>query len=274
LQHPEPEPEPEPEPARAGARARPAAAAALERALADAGLPAALAAELVGDAVSHLLPFASPRRLKALVRLALAQRIPVLGTPTGARRVVAFVGAGGAGKTLCSARLAAAYGAGSDLTVSVVALRQRDGGALLATLLDAPGLEVGAAPTAAGARALSDAAGPRGLVVVDTPTVSPHDAGAVHALAADLATLGASEVHLTVPATLSAPAAAELVAGCAPLGVTALALTHADETAHVGHAVHLAMRTALPVSYVGRGTSVPGGLAPADPHELAARVLP
>jgi flagellar biosynthesis GTPase FlhF len=269
-----PEPDGAATPGRPGARSRPPAADALEQALVAAGLPAEVAADLVSDTVSHLLPFASARRLKALVRLALAQRIPVLGPPSGPRRVVAFVGAGGAGKTLCAARLGAAYGAGSDLPVTCVALRQRDGGALLTALLGASGVEVSVAPSAAEARTLADAQGAHNLIVVDTPTVSPHDAGAVRTLAADLAALGANETHLTVPATLSAVAARELVEGFAPLGVTALALTHADETAHLGHAVHLAMSTAVPLSYVGRGTAVPEGLAPADPHDLAARLVP
>ena len=263
---------PAPAPARAAGRPRPPAADGLERALARAGLPEELAAELVGDTVSHLLPFASARRLKALVRLALAQRIPVLHAPSGRRRVVAFVGAGGAGKTLCAARLSAAYAAGSDLPATCVALHQRDAGALLTTLLGHTEVEVSVAANSAEARPPADAES--SLVVIDTPTVSPHDAGAVRTLAADLAALGADEIHLTVPATLSAAAARELVEGFAPLGITALALTHADETAHLGHAVHLAMSTAVPLSYVGRGTAVPGGLAPADPHDLAARLLP
>lgn len=262
---------------RLGGRVRPAAADALERALADSGLPAATAAGLVTDVVSHALPFASPRRLKALVRAALAERIPVVGTHTAQRRIVAFVGAGGSGKTLCAARLSAAYASGSDLPVACVALRARDGGALIAALLDGTPVAPEAAAGATEVRSALMQLPGRGLLVIDTPTVSPHDPGAVRGLASDLGAIappGAIEVHLTVPATLSAAAARELIEGCAPLGVTALALTHADETAHLGHALDLAMSSGLPLSYVGRGTAVPGGLTPADPDDLAARVLP
>lgn len=260
-----------------GARVRPAAADALERALAESGLPAATAAELVTNVVSHALPFSSPRQLKALVRAALAERIPVVGTHTAQRRIVAFVGAGGSGKTLCAARLSAAYASGSDLPVACVALRARDGGSLIASLLDGTPVAPRAVTEAGEVRSALTALSGRGLLVIDTPTVSPHDAGAVQALASDLGAIAASggiEVHLALPATLSAAAARELIEGCAPLGVSALALTHADETAHLGHALDLAMSSGLPLSYVGSGTAVPGGLAPADPFDLAARVLP
>ena len=158
---PEPEPEPragaragarapsppEPEPgARAGARARPRGAArastsrprrcrpaspiatrppsadAAEERLIAAGLSAALAADVVGEAVVHGLPFSAPRNMKRLVRSALARRIP---TPTAigpAPRTIAFVGGGGSGKSSAVAHLAAVYAA-AGAEVAVIDLR-------------------------------------------------------------------------------------------------------------------------------------------------------
>ncbi|HTE60927.1 MAG TPA: hypothetical protein VK631_11295, partial [Solirubrobacteraceae bacterium] len=57
---------------------RPRAAATAEQRLVASGLSAGLAADVVGEAVAHGLPFAQPRALKQLVRSALARRLPAL----------------------------------------------------------------------------------------------------------------------------------------------------------------------------------------------------
>ena len=74
---------------------RPAAADAAEQRLVAAGLSAGLAADVVGEAVTHGLPFAQPRAFKKLVRTALARRLPVLADLGPDRRVIAVAGAGG-----------------------------------------------------------------------------------------------------------------------------------------------------------------------------------
>jgi flagellar biosynthesis GTPase FlhF len=104
------------------------------------------------------------------------------------------------------------------------------------------------------AGALGDA-----MVVVDTPTGISE---------ADLQTLALDELHLTLPCTYSAPAAAELAER---LPATHVALTHLDETTRVGGLVDFLMDARTPLSYVSRGED---GLAPADANDIAALVLP
>src|SRR3954447_18783454 len=99
---------------------RPAAADAAEQRLVAAGLSAGLVTDVVGEAVTHGLPFArTPERVAPLVRAALARRIPVMADLGPDRRVIAVVGAAGAGKTALVRRLAAAY-AEADHEVVVV----------------------------------------------------------------------------------------------------------------------------------------------------------
>lgn len=246
----------------------------LEDRLSSVGLAATLAADVVGSAVVHLVPFGGRRRLKALVRVALARRIPVADVPVSPGRSIAFVGAGGAGKTLCSARLAAAYGKAGEAPVAYIALRSRDGGAFVRSVLEGTPVQVHEAESSSAAVKVIAALPSDAVVVVDTPSVGPHDPGVVRALAGELRAMRLAEIHLAVPATLSASAGEELVEGLAPLGVSALAITHADEAGRLGQVLHLAMISGLPLSYIGRGTSVPGGLAPADARALAALVLP
>jgi flagellar biosynthesis GTPase FlhF len=244
------------------------AAAAATRALVTAGLSESLAADVVAEATAHGLPFAQPRALKALVRTALARRMPVLSDLGGGARTLAFVGAGGAGKSSAIAQLAAAYAA-ADAEVVVIALRSPDGGCALAARLEPLGVSVIAAADAeqAARRLVRRQAT---LTLVDTPAAGPGDRSAVAALAKDLRALGVTEVHLTVPATLSAAAGDELAAALGPLGVTHVVLTHSDQTARPGAPVELAISTRRVLSYVTERDAID----PADPAQLAKRLLP
>jgi flagellar biosynthesis GTPase FlhF len=249
--------------------APPAAAAAIEKRLVDGGLTAGLAADLVGEAVTHGLPFAGPRNVKKLVRSALTRRLPVMADLGPDDRVLAFVGTGGSGKSNAIVHLATAY-ANAGASVAVVALRSPDGGRALASKLEPIGVSVlisGENVTAAKKRL--DSSLPL-LTLIDTPAASPADTGGVAALAAQLKALGANEVHLALPATLSAQAAEELAAAMRPLGLTHLALTRADETTRPGAVVELAIALRRPLSY----RCAYDGVSPLDPGSLAQTLLP
>jgi flagellar biosynthesis GTPase FlhF len=247
---------------------RPAAADAAEKRLVTAGLSATLASDVVREAIAHGLPFAQPRALKKLIRTALARRMPVMADLGGEARTVAFVGAGGAGKTSAAEKLAAAY-AHADADVVVVALRSNDGGTGLGSRLEPLGVTVIAVDDAQQAlRRLARREAP--LMIVDTPAVGLGNRDAVERIAGDLRTLGVTEVHLALPATLSAGATEELAAALAPLGITHIALTHADQTARPGAPVELAVTGRRALSYVCTREEI----APADPDELAKQLLP
>ena len=237
--------------------------------LTASGLSHDLAADLVDQAVNHLMPFAPTDDVKPVVARALAQRIPV--RPVGGRNghVIGFVGPGGSGKTRCVAQLAAAYARGSSLPVACVALRADDGGAELGRLLAPIGVPMHALddPREAAERVAELRSSM--LVVLDTPGVSPRASAPVRELAGDLRRLEPDEVHLTLPATYGLQAARELLTGMAPLRPDALALTHADETGHLGTAIELAIQTATPLSFVSRGA---GTLRPAAAEELALAI--
>jgi flagellar biosynthesis protein FlhF len=261
-------------PARTRTRStRPAAADTIEETLSASGLSPRLARAIVNETVTHLLPFGFPSELKTMVRQELARRIPTQATWSGVGRRIGFVGTGGVGKTLCVARLAAAYAEGSDLPVTVLSLRPKDDGEELRDLLERFDVDVhvvdGPEPARARMRRLPDEA----VVVLDTPALRPQDERATLALADELKKM-LYEIHLTLPATVSTASARELVADIAPLGISRIALTHLDETIHIGGAVEVAVRGGKPFSYVGSGTGVAEGLEPAEPDALAALLLP
>lgn len=262
-----------PEPVPLGRR-RPQNADAIERRLVAGGLSPALAATVVGEAVSHGLPFTQPRHFKRLVRQTLARRIPIMSALAPGGRFLAVVGTGGAGKTQLCARLAAAYSAGSDLPVVVLALRPADGGAALARLLEPAGISVQVVENHQEARARIAGTADVALCLLDTPGVSPRKADDIRALAAELERVRPGEVHLALPATTSAPAARELLTALGPLGASHIALTYADVTEHAGAVVDVAVALQKPLSYVSSGTDDEGAVAPADPAGLATSLLP
>src|SRR3954465_13785120 len=224
FEQPEPAPAPAPQPGAAHTPPVPSRAVGIEKALITHGLSPQLAADVVHEAVMHGLPFATPRALKKLVRTAIARRISALSRPRRAQRKpappapprrisalsrpgdkapkIAFVGAGGAGKTTAIAHIAQAYAAAHG-AVSVIALRTSDGGAPLASQLEPLGIPVIAASDATEAKRRL---GRReaGIVFIDTPPIGLGDRQTAVALSAELRALEADEVHFALPATLSA----------------------------------------------------------------------
>ncbi|HEV7751508.1 MAG TPA: hypothetical protein VGO71_08195 [Baekduia sp.] len=264
----EPEPEPVATVPAVPAALPPAALAAADRLVAR-GLRPGLAQAIAEEAMAGLAPLIHGTDPKDLVTDALARRIPMHPLRRGPG-VVGFVGPGGAGKTRCVARLAAAHARHGLLPVTVVALRSPDGGAELRRLLAPYGVALHAVES--GAEGAARIAGPRGegLVIVDTPGVSPRSSGELRALGFELSSLAPDELHLAVPATIGPDAARELVGGVRELGVGALVLTHTDETEILGTVIGLAIDSGLPLSYLARGQAVEAGLRPASASELAA----
>jgi flagellar biosynthesis GTPase FlhF len=289
---PEADPEPEPEveveseaeasepaapaeepPARRAPHAVPAEARAAGERMAARGLRPGLAEAIVEEAISGLLPLRPDADPRELVLEALARRIPVHPLGRGPA-VVGFVGPGGAGKTRCVARLAAAHARHGALPVSVLALRAPDDGAELTRLLAPYDVTLHAVDGGAEGAARIAALRGEGLVIVDTPGVSPRSPGELRALGDELRALAPDELHLTVSATTGPEAARELVGGVRELGVSAVAVTHTDETEILGTVIGLAIDCALPLSYLARGQAVEAGLSAASPAELAAVLLP
>ncbi len=251
----------------------PEAAVAVHRSLTARGMDAELVGEIVGEAVDHLLPFSSAGALRPLVAGQLARCLPPLPRRRPGKLVIGFVGAGGSGKSRCAARLALAYANRGGRPVACLTLRAKDRGAQLVADVSEAGVPVHVAEDAEEARSFVDRVGDSAIVVVDTPGVSPRAEAELRQLAAELRRLQLDECHLTLPATLSPRAADELVRGTRPLGVDALAITHVDETEHLGTAIGTAIDAQLPISFIGRGPDARTGLRPALVEALALELV-
>jgi flagellar biosynthesis GTPase FlhF len=112
-----------------------------------------------------------------------------------------------------------------------------------------------------------------GLLLLDTPPLSPADHASIDALAATLERLRPDRVVLALPATLGARPAARLLEAYRPLGTSALAITHTDETDQLGVAVQVACTLGLAPAYLLEGDGSEWGLTQIDPADLVDRLL-
>jgi hypothetical protein len=252
------------------ARAREGVARSLQR----RGISEELAGELIDGASAHALALAPRAGLAQAVRATLAQRIPVAPSLPVKGAAIVVVGAGGAGKTTCCATLLGAYRNGSSLPASCATItREAEGGELrmiLSPYIMKPS-------PAEDPRSLGALRGARtnGMVVLDTPSLSPSDRAGIRELASLLAEMQSDRVVVALPATLGATAAAQLLGALEPLGINSLAITHADETDQIGVAVEVACRFGLAPEYMLERVRVGGWrLRQTGPSALAEKLLP
>ena len=241
--------------------------------LTSQGISDAWAHQLIVAAAAHRSPLANGS-LRDAVRATLAATIPAPAPLPATGAAIAFVGAGGAGKTRCAAALASAYAKGSTLAASVVSLGSDDWGGDLKELLKGQNVWVMVAAVGPEAAPAVQHGRDGGLVVIDTAGVTPRDPAGVEALAGELRSLSLDAVYIAVPATFSVHAARKLVEGFAALGADGIAVTHADEADQLGIAAELAHISGMPVAYIHEGLEIDGALSAADPSSLAARLLP
>jgi flagellar biosynthesis GTPase FlhF len=250
-----------------------AEAASVAEELTAQGISDAWAHELIVAAAAHRSPLAKGT-LRDGVRATLAATIPAAAPLSANGAAIAFVGAGGAGKTRCAAALASAYAKGSTLAASVVSLGSDDWGGDLKELLKGQNVWVMGAAVGPEAAPAVQHGRDGGLVVIDTAGVTPRDPAGVEALAGELRSLSLDAVYIAVPATFSVHAARKLLEGFAALGADGIAVTHADEADQLGIAAELSHISGMPVAYIHEGLELDGALSAADPSSLAARLLP
>jgi flagellar biosynthesis protein FlhF len=268
---------------RAGESARyelPDTLAALFHELAEADFDERSARDLIERLRDGLSPIELDEPAMAKQRLAslIAQELKCVGsiqaTP-GQRRVVAFVGATGVGKTTTIAKLAADFQLSQRKSVGLITVDTYRVAAIdqlrtYANILDLP-MEVVAGPHEMRTALAKLAA--REVVLVDTSGHGSGDEYRIQELKSLVQVAGADEVHAVASAASSASSLEQLIERFAAMGATRLILTKLDEAARMGHLWPVLRRRTLSLSYVTHGQNVPADFAPAEPRELAGRLL-
>jgi flagellar biosynthesis protein FlhF len=187
---------------------------------------------------------------------------------------VAFVGPTGAGKTTTLAKLAAHYALNKESSVSLIsadtyriaAIEQIRSFADIVNI----GLQVIFSPGDV-ADALAACAN-NDFVFIDTAGRSPRDREQMKELDDVLAAFQPDEIHLVLSATTKESDLLHTIKQYRDRGVNRLLFTKLDETVRLGNVFDVVQTSAIPVSYLTFGQSVPDDIELAQPGRFIQRL--
>jgi len=205
--------------------------------------------------------------LSAVLRVAATLgRQAATPEPKPGPRVVALVGAPGAGKTTTLVKLAAQYGLRGRRPAHIISTDNLRVGAAEQLRSYAAILGLGfdlAETTVALGQLLNEHAG-KELILIDTPGLSASQMPDGAHLARFLSTDPRVDCHLVVPAYQKGPDVARLLDRFHPYGVAKVILTRLDETSAVGGLLLALDENEAPVSFLSMGQTIPEDLEPAS----------
>jgi flagellar biosynthesis protein FlhF len=201
-------------------------------------------------------------------RLALA---PQLGSSHAERRIVAFAGAPGTGKTTSLVKLAVRYGLRGRKPMHIISMDSwRIGGAdALRTYAAGMGVTFEAIETAERLRQSLEEHTGKGLILIDTPGLAPANVKAAAPLASLLSSHPEVEVQMVIPAWVSPAVMKSIADRCRPFLPSKLLVTGADCADSCLAAAGLALSLEKPVSFISTGQIIPEDIEEAT----AARLL-
>jgi flagellar biosynthesis protein FlhF len=175
------------------------------------------------------------------------------------RRVVVVVGPTGVGKTTTIAKLAARAALVAHEKVAILTLDSyRVGGEeQMRTYADLIGVPLTLVPTPGQLHAALAQVRRADRVFVDTAGRSPRDAAALTELAEAILGLSDAEVHLAMPAGMSATSMDVCFKRFSSLGLDRLLFTKLDEADDLGELVRAPARLGRPVAHITTGQQVP-----------------
>ena len=190
-------------------------------------------------------------------------------------RVLAFVGATGAGKTSAIAKLAFRLGVSRGQPLSVLSIDNLRIGASdqLAHICSLLGVPFQSLDYSGSLSAALAAGTNRGLILIDTPGYGPADADVMEETASHLSKVPDVQCHLVLPATLRYLEMKKRWAHFAGFRPARLLFTRLDETEYFGPAWAMARSSRVPVDWVSTGPGIPEDIAAADPAMFAAAIL-
>ena len=191
------------------------------------------------------------------------------------RRVCAFVGPTGAGKTTTLAKIAARaaleekkkVGLVTTDTYRIAAAEQ------LKTYARIMQIPIEVAPDKAAFRMALAKLSDRDLVLVDTPGKNTAEPGYIDRLRDLFEVDPPVEASLLLPLTSSQDNLAENVARFKPVGYRSIIFTKLDESRHFGRIYNVIDQERKPVSWVTNGQSVPQDIEKIDPGRLARMIM-
>ncbi len=194
---------------------------------------------------------------------------PEFGTPGGPRKVVAFAGPAGSGKTSTLVKLAIRFGLAQHRPTLIISTDTYRVAAAdqLRTYSAILGVSCEVVETPNGLLRTLEEHRSKETVLIDLPGMGPREPELMREWAPVLAHPNI-DVHLVLPATMRCVDLARTVGRFEPLRPAHLIFTHLDETACYGGILSLAIETGRPVSFLCSGQSIPEDIEPATRSAL------
>lgn len=227
------------------------------------GLDASTARDIAADAALH------PEERGSALSAAIVRRIavePFGEIGDGARRVLAFVGPAGRGKTTSLVKIAVAFGLAKRIPVRIYCAGPHGVGcqeqmARYASILGVPYQWIENLDSL-DLTLRGDAW--KGLVLIDTPGLSGNDPAEISGLSQFVSRNPEIETHLVLRADSTAADMRHMTSRFGVLGRMRLLFTGLDEAIGLGAAVDTLIRTGLPATFVGTGLRIPGNIEEID----------
>lgn len=198
------------------------------------------------------------------------QFAPLQFSPTAP---IMLVGPTGAGKTSCSAKLAAAAHDDGNHSLMMTADIGRAGAVeQIRSYSEALGADYFIIESPMDVQDILKNERPTGAVILDTPGVSPYDGGDISALKSYKESAGAEPV-LVLPASGDAAEYIDWAHAFRDIGVTRCILTKFDATKRVGAGLCAAFEGGLALAHFSETPFISEGLLPATPEFLARRLI-
>jgi len=241
--------------------------------------------EVAADLARRILATAAESSLPAAdavadaVRRHIVRLVPAAGgiqIPAGQRRVVAFVGPAGGGKTTTIAKLAARFKLRQHLGVGVLSLDTDRPAAdeQLRRYADVLGVPSCTAQSVAEVQNAMQRFADCELVLIDTPGVSLAAQAPLARLAGLLQAARPDEVHLVLPVCLAQSVQVRARRVFAPFQVRRVVLTRLDDAVGLGVVLTALDRLKLDLSYLSDGQNVPRDLREPCGEDLARLIIP
>jgi flagellar biosynthesis protein FlhF len=186
------------------------------------------------------------------------------------RTVVMLVGMSGSGKTSAIARIATHFKVENNVRVAIITTDNFRADSShqvksICRILDCPcGIVYSPEELSTAIKSQTE-----GLLLIDTPGISPGDSKGISEVAALAHAAKADEIHLVVTASTPARDVMKIMAAFEEFGIDRILLAKLDETEAPGGVITAAIESQKPFSYMTSSREIPGRFGIVSPEVLA-----
>lgn len=203
------------------------------------------------------------------------QSVEGIKIPQTGRKIVAFIGPTGVGKTTTIAKLAAKFALQGGYQVALVTADTYRISAVeqLKTYSDIMGMPIHVVYAADELKHVLDCNLDKQLILIDTAGRSPHNSDQLEELKSLLQVDDTIETYLVLSATTKYKDAFDIVKNFSVCSPNKVIFTKIDETRNIGTIVNLLYQFPMSLSYVTNGQNVPDDIELVNHDKLAPLIL-